>query len=74
MHAKPGESALDSCYEASALVNRLELVAQLYAATLADAVMEQRCGQSDDPLSEGALGELQSQILGPRATRYGVRR
>ena len=38
------------------------------------AAMEQRCGRHDDPLSEDALGELQSQILGPRATRYGVRR
>ena len=38
------------------------------------SAMEQRCGQGEDPLSEGALGELQSQILGPRATRYGVRR
>lgn len=38
------------------------------------SVMEQRCGQYDETLSEGALGELQSQILGPRATRYGVRR
>lgn len=38
------------------------------------SVMEQRCGQYDDPLSEGALGELQSQILGPWATRYGLRR
>lgn len=36
--------------------------------------MEQRCGRHDDPLSEHALSELQSQILGPRATRYGVRR
>lgn len=38
------------------------------------AVMEQRCGHYDEPLSEGTLGELQLQILGPRATRYGVRR
>lgn len=38
------------------------------------AVMEQHCGQHDAPLSESALQELQSQILGPRATRYGVRR
>jgi len=38
------------------------------------SAMEERCGQGEDPLSEGALGELQSQILGPRATRYGVRR
>jgi hypothetical protein len=38
------------------------------------SAMEQRCGQGDDPLSIDALGELQSQILGPRATRYGVRR
>lgn len=38
------------------------------------SVMEQRCGQLDEPLSDAALGELQLQILGPRATRYGVRR
>ena len=38
------------------------------------AVMEERCGRHDEPLSEDALVELQSQILGPRATRYGVRR
>ena len=38
------------------------------------AVMEQGCGQFDEPLSENALGELQAQILGPRATRYGIRR
>jgi hypothetical protein len=38
------------------------------------AVMEQRCGQYDEPLSERALTELQSEILGPRATRYGIRR
>lgn len=38
------------------------------------SVLERRCGQYDDPLSEAALGELQTQILGPRATRYGVRR
>ena len=38
------------------------------------AAMERWCGQHDDPLSEAALGQLQAQILGPRATRYGVRR
>lgn len=38
------------------------------------SVIEQRCGRYDEPLSERALGELQAQILGPRATRYGVRR
>jgi hypothetical protein len=38
------------------------------------AMMERYCGQYPEPLSEGALGELQAQILGPRATRYGVRR
>ncbi len=38
------------------------------------AVMEQCCGQYEEPLSEGALGALQAQILGPQATRYGVRR
>ncbi len=37
------------------------------------AVMEQRCGKADDPLSPPALADLQAQILGPRATRYGVR-
>jgi hypothetical protein len=37
-------------------------------------VMEQRCGQGEDPLSEGELSQLQAQILGPRATRYGLRR
>lgn len=36
--------------------------------------MERWCGRHEDPLSEAALGELQAQILGPRATRYGVRR
>jgi Fic/DOC family len=38
------------------------------------SVMDQRCGQYDEPLSEAELGALQSQILGPRATRYGMRR
>lgn len=38
------------------------------------SVMEQRCGHYDDPLTEGALAELQSQILGPRTMRHGVRR
>ena len=38
------------------------------------AVMEQRCGQYEEPLSDTALVALQSQILGARATRYGVRR
>jgi hypothetical protein len=38
------------------------------------AAMERCCGQYDDPLSEAALGELQAHILGPRASRYGIRR
>ncbi|MHB8254554.1 MAG: Fic family protein [Acidiferrobacter sp.] len=38
------------------------------------SVMEQRCGYGNEPLSETALDELQSQILGPRAIRYGMRR
>lgn len=38
------------------------------------AAMERWCGRYDDPLSEAALTELQARILGPRATRYGVRR
>ena len=63
MCAKPGESALDSCYQASALINRLELVAQLYAATLADAAMEQRCGQGDDPLSAGAAALVRAAVV-----------
>jgi hypothetical protein len=38
------------------------------------SVMEQRCGQYEQPLSNSALTDLQTQILGPRATRYGLRR
>jgi len=38
------------------------------------AAMERWCGRLDDPLSETALSQLQAQILGPRATRYGMRR
>jgi Fic/DOC family len=38
------------------------------------AVMERRCGQYGDPLSAEALAELQREILGPRALRYGLRR
>ena len=38
------------------------------------AAMERWCGRHEDPLSEPSLGELQAEILGPRATRYGVRR
>jgi hypothetical protein len=38
------------------------------------AVMEQHCGNYDDPLAADTLAELQAAILGPRATRYGVRR
>lgn len=38
------------------------------------AAMEQSCGRHDDPLSEAALEALQARILGPRATRYGLRR
>lgn len=37
------------------------------------AVMEQRCGQDDNPLALDALTTLQTQILG-NATRYGVRK
>jgi hypothetical protein len=36
------------------------------------AVMERRCGQTDDPLLLETLTELQTEILGV-ATRYGVR-
>lgn len=38
------------------------------------AVMERWCGRHENPLSEASLGDLQAEILGPRATRYGVRR
>ena len=38
------------------------------------SVMEQRCGHYDEPLLPAALEELQLQILGLRAMRYGVRR
>ena len=38
------------------------------------AVMERCCGQYDAPLSPDTLADLQQQILGPRATRYGLRR
>lgn len=37
-------------------------------------VMERWCGRHDAPLSNDALEALQAEILGPRATRYGVRR
>lgn len=37
------------------------------------AVMEQRCGQDDDPLAAQTLTELQAGILGV-ATRYGMRK
>lgn len=36
-------------------------------------VMERRCGTWKDPLLPSHLAELQSEILGPRATRYGIR-
>ena len=38
------------------------------------SVMERRCGHYDEPLSPAALEQLQLQILGPRAMRYGMRR
>jgi hypothetical protein len=38
------------------------------------AVLESRCGRGDDPLSIETLTELQSEILGSRSTRYGIRR
>jgi hypothetical protein len=37
------------------------------------AVMEHRCGQSEHPLNEQTLAELQQDILGANATRYGFR-
>ncbi|XKH61532.1 Fic family protein [Halomonas sediminis] len=38
------------------------------------AVLEKACGRSEQPLSNEELEALQKQILGPRATRYGIRR
>lgn len=38
------------------------------------AVMEQRIGQSPDPLNVPELESLQREILGPRALHYGMRR
>jgi hypothetical protein len=37
------------------------------------AVMEQRCGHYESPLDEASITQLQREILGPRATRYGIR-
>ena len=37
-------------------------------------VMENRCGYYDQPLSTDSIIELQNQILGPRATHYGLRK
>ena len=38
------------------------------------AVMEQRTGQSTDPLSSAELEALQREVLGPNALHYGLRR
>ena len=38
------------------------------------SVMESRCGNEGDPLSETALVDLQSGILGDSATNYGLRK
>lgn len=38
------------------------------------AVMATRCGQMPDPLQPETLVELQKDILGPNALRYGIRR
>lgn len=38
------------------------------------AVIEKRCGNYLNPLDEAVLTELQSEILGPKATRYGLRK
>ena len=38
------------------------------------AVMERRCGQYENPFDEKALAELQQDILGAHATRYGFRK
>lgn len=37
-------------------------------------VMERRCGAYDSPLLEATVTELQAEILGKRATRYGLRK
>jgi Fic/DOC family len=38
------------------------------------AVMERRCGQYENTLEDKILAQLQSEILGDRATRYGLRK
>lgn len=38
------------------------------------ATMEFMCGRSEDPLALDSLAALQASILGPAATRYGLRR
>jgi hypothetical protein len=38
------------------------------------AVMEKRCGYYANPLGEAAIIELQTEILGPKALRYGLRK
>ena len=38
------------------------------------AVMESRCGQAEEPLADERILALQAEILGPQATRYGLRR
>lgn len=37
------------------------------------AVMERHCGQHESPLDEETIAALQREVLGPRATRYGLR-
>jgi len=38
------------------------------------AVMEKRCGHYANPIGEAAITELQTEILGPKALRYGLRK
>lgn len=38
------------------------------------ATMESQCGRAEDPLALDSLAALQASILGPAATRYGLRR
>jgi hypothetical protein len=37
------------------------------------SVLESRCGRDDNPLSVASLTQLQAEILGARATRFGIR-
>lgn len=69
--AQPGKMAFASAAMRDAAVQQ-HMTEQ--GREIVAAVMKRWCGRHEDPLSEASLGALQAEILGPRATRYGVRR